>query len=390
MSKTVFVQRADRYDPEVCGPAVEALFAALPCTAEIGPETKILLKPNLLTRAVPEQAVTTHPEILRAVIRACKRRGAKPENITVADSAGGVYTPAVMQAIYRTSGLAEVCAAEGVLAYSACETVEVDTAGQAAQQFELLRPVAEADFIIDLPKLKTHVMTGLTAACKNLFGTIPGLKKAEWHMRFPDRERFGEMLIDLLELLRPKMAILDGVMGMEGNGPSGGQPRALGLLLASEDLPGLDLAAAYLIGLDPMRAPYLAAAHRRGLCEERFDPACLGGDKEAFRLPEPAWKLPDSYADGGEGSTDFADTRFPAAIQPAIRALERSMAPRPVIQKDKCIGCGKCAEICPQHTIRIVDKKARIRYGDCIRCFCCHEMCPAKAIELRKKKIFSL
>lgn len=390
MREPVYLCRAERYDPAVCDEAVERLFAALPCTQAIGPDTKILLKPNLLAKAAPDKAVTTHPEVLRAVLHACKRRGARCENIVVADSAGGLYYPAQMKAIYRVSGLAAVCEAEGVCAYTECDTVTVPVPeGEVVGEFELLRPVVEADFIIDLPKLKTHVMTGLTAACKNLFGTIPGLKKAEWHMRFPDRERFGGMLIDLLGVVKPRMAILDGIVGMEGDGPSGGEPRALGLLLASEGLLNLDLAAAQLIGLDAMRVPYLAAAHSRGLCGTAFDAADLRGDTDAFVLPT-GWKLPASFQDGQAGSPDFADTKVPPALRSLVHATEEVLAPHPVINADKCIGCGKCIEICPQHTIQMQNGVSRIIPKNCIRCFCCHEMCPAKAIDIKQLPIFRL
>ena len=176
---------------------IEGLFAALPAAGRIGPGKTVLLKPNLLAKHPPEHAVTTHPAIVRAVARAVKRRS--PARIILADSSGGVYNPAMMQATYNVSGLAKVCAEEGLELYTGCKWGEraVEN-GVAAEQFTLIEPVLEADVIIDLPKLKTHVMTGCTAAVKNLFGCIPGLQKAEWHMRFPDRERFGQMLVDLL------------------------------------------------------------------------------------------------------------------------------------------------------------------------------------------------
>ena len=226
---SIAITRAAEYTPACCEAAVERVFCLLKAPEAIGPDTKILLKPNLLSKSAPEKAVTTHPEMVRAVIRACVRRGARPENITLADSAGGLYNPAGVQALYKVCGMAAVCAEEGVNLYTACESVPCAVEnGAVVRQFELLRPVLEADFIIDLPKFKTHVMTGMTAATKNLFGCIPGLKKAEWHTRFPDRERFGRMLIDLLLTVKPAMAVLDGIVGMEGDGPGGGEPRAVG------------------------------------------------------------------------------------------------------------------------------------------------------------------
>lgn len=387
--KTVVLRRVPSYEQSACDTAVEALFAALPAAQRIGPETKILLKPNLLSKHAPEAAVTTHPAVVRAVIRACKARGAEAEHITLADSAGGVYNPAQMKSLYRVSGLAAVCEEEGVRCYADCETDRRTVEnGRVVSEFELIRPVFEADFIIDLPKFKTHVMTGMTAACKNLFGTIPGLKKAEWHMRFPDKERFGDMLIDLLTTVKPDLAVMDAILGLEGDGPAGGEPRSVGLLLAGEDLPNLDLACAALMGIDPMRVPYLAAAHRRGLCAEAFDPADLAGDTAAF-APIAGWKLPASYRFGHGANVDFA-AQAPAFIRPAAKWVMHQAAPHPVVDTAKCIGCGKCAEICPQHTIEMKNGKSHIRQANCIRCFCCHEMCPVKAIDVRRWRAFGL
>ena len=129
-----------------------------------------------------------------------------------------------MKSIYKASGLLAVCERHGALAYTACEAAPRKTDGVRVKEFSLLRPVLEADFIIDLPKVKTHVMTGMSCAVKNLFGTVPGLQKAEFHMRFPEKEPFGEMLVDLCETVRPQLIIADGVLAMEGDGPAGGTP----------------------------------------------------------------------------------------------------------------------------------------------------------------------
>lgn len=391
MAKPVIVQSAKSYDQTQVDMAVEAIFAALPAAQKLGPQSHVLLKPNLLAKHPPEHAVTTHPAVITAVIRAVRRRGVPAGQIVLADSMGGVYTPALMKAAYRGCGMEQACEAEGVTCYTDCKWQMRKTGGELVQEFSLIQPVLEADFIIDLPKLKTHVMTGYTGAVKNLFGCIPGLQKAEWHTRFSDRERFGGMLVELLETVRPDMAVMDAVVGMEGDGPAGGEPRPVGLILGSEDLLGLDLAACRLIGMQPMRVPYLEAAHKRGLCAAEFDLADLRGDAAEF-VPIEDYKLPGSYQQNQLGSTDFADYRV--WMRPFVKAAEKLAAPRPVVRQAKCIGCGKCAEICPRHTIRLAGeapkRKAKIQPKECIRCFCCHEMCPVKAIDVKKFSLFRL
>lgn len=391
MAKPVIVQRANSYDQAQIDSAVEAVFAALPAAGRLGAGSHVLLKPNLLAKHPPEHAVTTHPAVITAVIRAVHRRGVPLSQIVLADSMGGVYNPTLMKAAYHASGMEQACRAESIECYTGCKWQLRKTNGKLVQEFSLIQPVLEADFIIDLPKLKTHVMTGYTGAVKNLFGCIPGLQKAEWHTRFSDRERFGSMLIDLLQTVQPDMAVMDAVVGMQGDGPAGGEPREVGLILGSEDLLNLDLAACRMIGMPPMRVPYLEAAHRRGLCAECFDLRDLAGDTAAF-APIQGYKLPSSYQNDQLGSTDFADYR--SWLRPLVQAAEKMAAPRPVVKTAKCIGCGKCAEICPRHTIRLSGqgnhRKAKIQPRGCIRCFCCHEMCPVKAIDVRKFSLFRL
>nr|WP_317407247.1 DUF362 domain-containing protein [Fournierella massiliensis] len=373
MDKNVYFAAAANYDQQTVDAAVERLFCQLPAAQALGGK-RVLLKPNLLAKHTPERAVTTHPAMVRAVIRAVRRRGAA--SITVADSPGGVYNPGILRSIYKVSGLTDVCREEGAALYTDCKSREVPAKGQMVKQFTLLEPVLDCDVIINLPKLKTHMMTGLSAATKNLFGCIPGLQKAEWHMRFPDKERFGGMLVDLLCTVKPGFAILDGILAQEGDGPAGGTPRMVGIVAAAEDHLQMDLALCRMLGIRPKDVPYLNAAISRGLCPEQFDPACAKGEGELCR-PIPGYRLPSSW-----GSVDFAD-KAPRAVRWAVPAVERLLAPRPVINKSRCIGCGKCAEICPQHTIT-VQGKAHIHAARCIRCFCCHEMCPVKAIDTRR------
>lgn len=373
MDKNVYFAAAANYDQQTVDAAVERLFCQLPAAQALAGK-RVLLKPNLLAKHAPERAVTTHPALVRAVIRAVRRRGAA--SITVADSPGGVYNPGILRSIYKVSGLTDVCREEGAALYTDCKSREVPAKGQVVKQFTLLEPVLDCDVIINLPKLKTHMMTGLSAATKNLFGCIPGLQKAEWHMRFPDKERFGGMLVDLLCTVKPGFAILDGILAQEGDGPAGGTPRMVGIVAAAEDHLQMDLALCHMLGIRPKDVPYLNAAISRGLCPEQFDPACARGEGQLCR-PIPGYRLPSSW-----GSVDFAD-KAPRAVRWAVPAVERLLAPRPVINKSRCIGCGKCAEICPQHTIT-VQGKAHIHAAKCIRCFCCHEMCPVKAIDTRR------
>ena len=381
MDERVFFAAAPDYSPAAVEAAVEQLLGQLPAAALLAPGKKVLLKPNLLSGTAPEKAVTTHPAVVAAVIRAAKRRGVAACDITVADSPGGPHASGLVKAAWKASGIAAVCASEGVNLYTGTASGEAPKAQGAKRRFTLLEPVLAADVIVDLPKLKTHMMTGLTAATKNLFGCIPGLQKAEWHMRCPQKDAFGEMLVDLLLTVKPAFAVLDAVVAHEGNGPSGGSPRPLGFLAAAQDPLSMDLAMCAVIGVEPERVPYLAAAQRRGLCPAAFDPALAAGETGLF-APAEHFRLPDSWR-----RMNFSDSA-PRAVRWAVPTVEKWVAPRPKIAPARCIGCGRCAEICPQHTIELKDKKAHIKPQNCIRCFCCHEVCPVQAIDTKRFFLF--
>ena len=162
MGKEVHCYSVPDYASAALAAAVEDIFAQSAAARALGPRSRVLVKPNLVAKHAPEKAVTTHPAVLDAVCAALRRRGV--ESITVADSPGGLYNPAVMKSIYKASGLLAVCERHGALAYTACEAAPRKTDGVRVKEFSLLRPVLEADFIIDLPKVKTHVMTGMSCA----------------------------------------------------------------------------------------------------------------------------------------------------------------------------------------------------------------------------------
>ncbi len=218
----------------------------------ITPGDKVLLKVNMLNASAPERAVTTHPEVLRSVIRHVKKVGGI---VTVGDSPGGRNVGEVPKKVFKTTGIDKVCIDENVpLLLLDDDIVKKRSPGAKLYRFFTVGKAAvEADVVITIPRLKTHGFQMFTGAVKNLFGVIPGLKKAEFHVKVPNREDFGGMLVDLYQLISPKLAVMDGVIAMEGSGPSSGDPYHLGVLLASVDSAALDFIASKIIGLYPRK-----------------------------------------------------------------------------------------------------------------------------------------
>lgn len=368
----VSVKKVESYDQRAVDAAITAHFEALNIEADLRPGMKVLLKPNLLTGRRPEQCVTTHPAVVRAVAAWLRARGV--EHITLADSPGGPYRQPLLSGIYRACGLAELPPL--VTLNLDVDYREVPAApGSTHQNFNIINPVLEADYIINLAKMKTHGMTVVSLGIKNLFGSIPGLQKPKLHYQNPSPEGFANMLLSLAETVKPHLTVIDAVDGMEGNGPSGGSVRHAGVILASKDLFAQDYYATTLMGIDPGRVQMLKAAVARGL----IDPSAIqvtGDDVKPF---EPPFRLPDT------ARLDFA-SHLPKFIgKPIAAIMDRVVKPVPVVAMDKCVGCGKCKESCPQQIIKIENNKAVIAKRNCISCFCCQEMCPAKAIEVEKR-----
>ena len=356
---------------------IEKAFDALQVWDKIRPGMRVVLKPNLVMSSKPEQAIITHPAFTAAVGKCVQKAGGR---VVIAESPGGPYTPAAMKAMFRATGYRDMAEACGFALYTDCKSREV-TLPQAkrCRELSVVEPFLDRDYLIDLPKLKTHSMVGFSGAVKNLFGTVPGLQKPELHCRFPEREPFSEMLCDLCHFLGPDLSLMDGIWAMEGNGPTGGQRRDLYVIAGSESPWALDVAAASLVGLEPEKIVMLREGHERGYGPLDLSELELVGD------PMETLLAPD-FLKAEASSTDFID-RLPKFLRPAAKKLA---TPYPRIDKKRCVGCGKCAESCPQHTISLRDGKAVIRYQNCIRCFCCHEMCPKHVVQIKRLGLLRL
>lgn len=366
----VALEKCQNYDPAGIESALRKSILHLGGAEKfIDPGQKVLLKVNLLNASAPERAVTTHPEILRAVIRLVKEAGGQ---VTVGDSPGGRNVGNGPKKVFAATGIGAVCEQEGVpLVLFDSEVVKVNNPdAKLYTSFTVGKAVVDADVVITLPRLKTHSFQMFTGAVKNLFGSIPGLKKAEYHVKVPDRDDFADMLIDLYLLIRPKLAIMDGIVAMEGDGPSAGSPHHLGLILASGDAVALDFIATKIVGFDPYKVYTNLAAINRGLLE----------DPEAIEVA--GLSLEDSLA------VNFVlpNTEAGGNLPPFIREhLNDILIDKPELASaELCDGCRTCYQNCPVKAITMKDKKPVFDYDVCIRCYCCQELCPTHAIGLKK------
>lgn len=333
--------------------------------------SKVMLKPNLLASSPKGSPVVTHHAVFEGIIRILKDY---TENIVFGDSPGidDAYKVA------ERAGLIEVADRYGVKFEAFKNTVHVTNENALlCRGFEVAECVAEADVLISLPKLKTHAMAYYTGAVKNQFGCIPGTRKAEWHTRMPQNENFSRMLLDLNSVVKTKFAILDGITAMEGNGPKNGKPKNLDAIVMGECLTAVDSVGARMIGYDNvLDIPMLNQAHIT---------------KWGAVLPEEISVVGEKFED--MKVTDFELIRntneFIFINKEVTGILKKMLAPNPVLIEDKCVGCRRCEEVCPEkpNVITMVQGKNKLEpkwnMKKCIRCFCCQELCPVGAIKTK-------
>lgn len=326
----------------------------------------VLLKPNLLSAKGPEKAVTTHPSVVKAVIQLVRDAGGIPM-VGDSPSLGSLLKVASKAGIYD------------VVREMNCELVDFDDAVEVTgahrgifTRLEVPRVVVDSDCLINLPKLKTHGMTTMTLSVKNVFGCIPGTKKIQWHLRAGvDRHYFAHMLVDLYGIIRPGLHVVDGVVGMEGDGPGAGKPRKIGLIFAGSDGIAVDAAICEVIGLPPQDLLTNRIGSELGLGVSQLKDIEIVGEVideirvTGFRFPksmEPQWGLP----------------------RPLRWFLRNALTARPYIRRDLCKLCEICVKGCPPGALTKANEKIEVDYSRCIRCFCCSEFCPEQAIGVRR------
>jgi len=366
MRSRVSVERCEDYLLDNVRVAVKKSFENLGGLQRfIKPGDKVLIKPNLLSAKDPSRAITTHPTVVQAVAEEVLALKANP---FMGDSPGGadrgvkrVWDNTQMSLASHNTSVPLVSFEEGGVDKRKSQT---------GKTYYIARPALEADVIISLAKLKTHTLTLMTCGIKNMFGVIPGFRKGEYHKEAPKPEMFAEVVVDIFSLLKPKITLVDAVVGMEGDGPSSGEPKYLGFLLASEDAVALDTVAAKLLGFKEGEIDTTRIAAKKGLGVADISQIELTGEK-LEKIKPPFFKLPSN--------------RF---LKLVPKFLVDLIAPlvwvRPNIYDGNCTNCNICIENCPLKTISPGKKRPVFDYSRCINCMCCHELCPEKAIYLEK------
>jgi len=367
MKARVTIRKARDYGQPALSDVIEKLLSDLGGVRTfVKPGDRVLLKPNLLLSALPEQAVVTHPALVEVLASMVLDSGAKP---FVGDSPPLGNLPRVLS----KSGYDDFMKKLNVKPAPFQEKVSLEfPEGRLFRRIDLAREVFDFDCVINLPKLKTHTQMGLTLAVKNLFGTVIGSDKAGWHLRAgKDYDTFATVLVQIYEKVRPALSLIDGILAMEGNGPNSGTARPVGLIGASADAVALDTVITRLVGFPAESVRTTVLAHRMGAgVGDEHGIELLGDDLDGFPLTN--FKPPRSVS----------MTWNLSYWNPVRRFLENHAITKPVIDAASCRSCGICLDHCPPQAITETGGTMVIDRRKCISCFCCHELCTNDAIQI--------
>lgn len=380
LKSTVALVPCGSYEPEK---VYQALREGLELIGGIGKyirkDEKVLLKLNLVREADADRAVTTHPAVAEMLARILSEEDYS--DVSAGDSGGFGSSIKSMERL----GMREELKKYGCRMAAFDEAVRTEyPEGIHAKEFMLARDVIEADAVVSVCKMKTHALEHITGAVKNQYGCVQGKHKAAGHTRYPSAESMARMIVDLNLLVRPRLYVMDGIVAMEGNGPTSGDPVPMKMLLFSTDPVALDSVFARLVYLDPEAVPTEVAGAQMGLGTWKEEEIDLLTPDGAVSMGEAVQKY---------GRPDFRVIRKKGKAEGIMNTVTilRFLKPGPRIDTDKCRKCGVCVESCPVEGKALTFSKGRnhppvYNYRKCIRCFCCQEMCPHKAIYVRGRR----
>lgn len=361
---SVQIRSIESYDLPQIEDAINTWFKDLR-DPKFGRSKRVLIKPNTLGAFPIERAVTTHPIVLEALIRYFL---ARKKEVWLGDSPGGSVA---VQKVWDVCGLQDLADRYPIrlVNLSTHPFKEMKYNGIAVKISDAL---FKCGIVINVAKYKTHSLMAFTGALKNLYGLVPGMVKSEYHRLNPDTKSFAELLLAIYGIAKTKVSynIIDGIIGMDGAGPSGGNPRNFGLLMGSSSIAALDTVASRMMGFSIRDVPYLwDALHSEGIIPSQiivpqsFRHHKLHADIKAVKLSKEGLRyLP----------------RF-AAI-----AFKKVYYYYPEISS-RCVRCGVCVKSCPVEAISWQDNGFPLVDKDkCIKCMCCHELCPSQAVDIHK------
>jgi len=362
----VIVVKCKSYDRDEVSKAYDTIFSYF-ANDEIKGKS-VYIKPNILKGDKPERASTTNPEIIYPVAKYLKSLDC---NVSCGDSPNFITIKKMIDSIYSATGIAKVVEEAGCKMDNSSRGTTVE-GGKYLSEFKMLTNVLNSDVVINIAKAKTHSFTGYTGTVKNLFGVIPGPVKGELHLSNASAKDFSNCMIDICETVNADFHIVDGVIGMEGPGPSSGTPKRMGVLVAGKNPYAVDEVVVELMGINKANVEQIKLARDRNLTKPIDEIEILGADLEELKSKYVPFKdAVISVASYWKVLRFLLPNKF-------IMRLKK----KPFVQKE-CIACGICAEACPPNAIKIKDI-AEINYQKCIKCYCCQELCPAKAIVIGK------
>ncbi len=320
---------------------------------------KVLVKPNLLGPFPPERGVTTDPRVISAIVKELKK--CRSKDIVVGDNSGSIHFDPFK--IAKITGILD--ASYECYSNIAREVVEVKVESEFIEELFISKIVKEADYVINVPKFKTHSLTTITGAIKNMFGIIPGGKKAKLHSFTRSIKEFAELLVDIYQIRVPDLNIMDAIIGMEGVGPTNGKTRIINKIISSDNGISLDSVMAAMMGLRPDTIELLQVAKERNLGETDISNIIIDGELEVIS----GFKTPNNG--------------FLQRIRKtAVPHIFNFAAVKPIVNHKKCKMCKRCIEVCPVSAMNLTNKFPEADRKKCISCFCCDEHCPYGAITL--------